>query len=170
MRCDRKARCCERTFVPLVLSFARTIHRFQGLSAGETDENQIPNVFKRIVCDPGDRQFEGLCPGTLYTAVSRATTLGDKDGVGSAFYFLERKISVDRIKFVRYKTNSNEQYKGVLKREKWISRLERGTKNNVLTSDEVRDILFWAESSQFDRRVLRNRCEQYSIAFHQTMT
>ena len=38
IRCSRK--CCQRAIVPLDLSFARTIHTFQGLQAGPTPQGQ----------------------------------------------------------------------------------------------------------------------------------
>ena len=66
--------CCVRRFVPLDVAYARTIHKFQGLSAGPVDEGKVPNMYDCIVCDPDEKKFEGSALGLLYTAVLRATT------------------------------------------------------------------------------------------------
>ena len=49
-----KSSCFSRTYIPLSLAYARTIHKFQGLSAGPVDEGKIPNMFDVIVCDPDE--------------------------------------------------------------------------------------------------------------------
>ena len=68
-------------FVPLTLAYARTIHKFQGMSAGPVDEGKIKNMYDVIVCDPDEKSFQGTVLGLLYTATSRATTLGDDNGL-----------------------------------------------------------------------------------------
>ena len=79
--------CCTRLFLPLAVSYARTIHKFQGLTAGPVDKGKIPNMFDLLVVDPDEKQCEGSALGLLYTAVSRATTLGEDSSLGSAIYF-----------------------------------------------------------------------------------
>ena len=69
--------CCSKTFIPLQLSYARTIHTFQGTSVGETPQGHTQNPIKRIICDPGPHNFEMKNPGLFYTLLSRATTLGE---------------------------------------------------------------------------------------------
>ena len=70
-------RCCNRRYVPLTLAYAKTIHKFQGLTAGPTRPGRPENMHKCIVCDPDEKKWEGNTIGLLYTAVSRGTTLGD---------------------------------------------------------------------------------------------
>ena len=41
--------CCTKTFLPLQLSYAKTIHTFQGSSAGPTATNQNENPIKQII-------------------------------------------------------------------------------------------------------------------------
>jgi hypothetical protein len=65
--------CCERTFCPLKLSFAKTIGAFQGQNAGPVDEGKPPNPVKTIICDPGSREFEAQKPGLFYSIISRGT-------------------------------------------------------------------------------------------------
>jgi hypothetical protein len=68
--------CCERLFCPLKLSFAKTIDTYQGQNAGPVDAGRAPNAVKRIICDPGSRNFEARKPGLFFTIMSRATTAG----------------------------------------------------------------------------------------------
>ena len=80
--------CCTRTNIPLDLSFARTIHTFQGLQAGPTKEGKRKeHMYEHIICDPHDKSVETTQTGMFYTAVSRGTTLGDNNGLNSAIYF-----------------------------------------------------------------------------------
>ena len=51
--------CCSRTYIPLQLAFAQTIHTFQGQNAGPVETGQTPNAVQKLVCDPGTRRFEG---------------------------------------------------------------------------------------------------------------
>ncbi len=57
-RCDKN--CCLCTYVPLEVSYARTIHKFQGLTAGPVDEGKIPNMYQCIVCDPDEKNSKAL--------------------------------------------------------------------------------------------------------------
>ena len=78
-----------RTFVPLELSFACTIHKIQGLQAGPIDSGKTPNVSQTIICNPDTKAAESRATGLFYTAVSRATTRGDDNGLNSAVYLLD---------------------------------------------------------------------------------
>ena len=90
--------CCKKTFIPLQLSYAKTIHTFQGSNAGITEEGQPQNPIKRIICDPGKKEFELRNPGLFYTTFSRATTIGDSnDFLSSAIYFDGPNMCPDRI-------------------------------------------------------------------------
>ena len=77
VKCLCNKHCCERVFVPLTLAYSKTVHTYQGQSAGPTDEDKPQNAVQRIICDPGTRAFEGTNIGLFYTILSRATTLGD---------------------------------------------------------------------------------------------
>ena len=50
-------------------------------------------MFDVIVCNPDESKYEGKFLGLFYTAVSRATTLGDDDGLNSALYFTGATVS-----------------------------------------------------------------------------
>ena len=118
-----KYKCCLRTFIPLELSFARTIHKFQGLQAGPVDSGKTPNVFQTIICDPDSKAAETRATGLLYTAVSRATTLGDDNGLNSAIYFSGNDLTHERVVRINYKTNTNVELANVQRRTQWICHL-----------------------------------------------
>lgn len=103
--CDRNPGnpCCTACYCPLVLSWAMTIHKFQGFEAG-FDQNDSIN---RIIADINDLEWEKLHIGTAYVATSRAKTIGTiKEGgprpVDSAIYW-DGEICYDRFVNVRTK-------------------------------------------------------------------
>ena len=63
----------------MVLAWARTIHKFQGLQAGPTCSTL------KIIADPGTDRFEAGTPGLLYTLISRAVTIGKLEGGSTGF-------------------------------------------------------------------------------------
>ena len=95
--------CCTRKFLPLALSFGRTVHTFQGQNAGIVDPGRPPNPVQRIICDPGTRAFEATNIGLFYTILSRATTLGtfqdttqsnQKISDSAVYFFWEKHESI----------------------------------------------------------------------------
>ena len=68
--------CCTHLFLPLTLSFGRTVHTYQGQNAGPVDPGRPPNPVQRIIYDPGTRSFEAKSIGLFYAILSRATTIG----------------------------------------------------------------------------------------------
>ena len=123
-----KLGCCTRIFVPLTLAFGKTIHTFQGSSAGPVAEGQPPNAVQCVICDPGTRQFEGVCPGLFYTVLTRATTLGEEgDHLSSALYFQSKNMNKDRITNITRGTKGYE-YSKVTQRKKWVEYLEENEK------------------------------------------
>ena len=115
--CNEK-HCCKATFCPLQLAFARTLHTFQGQTSG-VNIGAPPNAVLVIICDPGDRTFEGNNPGLLYMAISRATTIGNGDPYKSAIYFTGNEMNMSRIMNLTLKTNG-EKYAKVQLRDEWI--------------------------------------------------
>jgi hypothetical protein len=108
----------------LELAFARTLHRFQGLSAGPVDPGKIPNMFKVIICDPDGKIVEGRNTGFFYTMLSRATTLGDPNGLNSAIYFTGPNLTKQRIQELTLKTNSLQVLGNIKRRTAWVQYLE----------------------------------------------
>ena len=140
--------CCERTFFPLDIAFARTVHRFQGLSAGPVDPGKIPNVYESIICDPDVKLAEGKATGLLYTALSRATTLGDDDGLNSAIYFEGSDIDRDRFQNLTLTTTTQQELKNVTKRSEWVQHLKQHTKTfDGVKPDDFDDVLNWTKTT-----------------------
>ena len=153
--------CCSRKFVPLTLAWARTIHKFQGMSAGPVDEGKIPNMFSYIICDPDRREVEGTALGLFYTIVSRATTLGDADGNGSAIYFIGEHFTEERIRNIGKLKSSDEDYTRVIARRNWVRHLQQH-KLTPLKKEEVTSILSWATKTRIERHTtLHERIRQY---------
>lgn len=148
MRVDCKYHCCQRTYVPLDLAFARTIHRFQGLSAGPVDKGKIENMYECIICDPDVKASEVRATGLLYTALSRATTLGDDNGLNSAIYFTGTNITRDRIQNVTMKSNKNEEYINVTRRRIWMNYLKQNTVTMTKSTKTTMKTTFaWTKTS-----------------------
>jgi hypothetical protein len=153
--------CCKRTYVPLCLAYARTIHRFQGMSAGPVDEGKIPNMFDHIICDPHARECENNAMGLFYTALSRATTLGNEQGEGSAIYFIGEDFNEARFRNIGRMKQSHEDYKRIRDREQWIQHLKQNELHSDYSTDQKTDILRWSESTTYTYDVLHNRINTY---------
>jgi hypothetical protein len=104
------------------LAFARTIHKFQGLSAGPVDAGKIPNMYDCIICDPDMKQSEARATGLFYTALSRATTFGDSEGLNSAIYFMG-EISM------KTESKKSQQHNEPTRNSKMFSSEELGSLN-----------------------------------------
>ena len=152
--------CCTRTLLPLQVAYARTIHTFQGLAAGPTPSGE-PTQYQCIVCDPDDRFFEGKNLGLFYTAVSRATTLGDDTGLNSAIYFTGTTFNQDRIRNLDTKMGSVDLFDLAAKRKAWVNYLKERTRSNEFSDAECDDILQWAATHQSDRTILLTTIHAY---------
>jgi hypothetical protein len=159
--------CCSRQFCPLTTAYARTIHKFQGLTAGPVDVGKIPNMYSCIVCDPDEKHFESSALGLLYTAVSRATTYGDVNGLNSAIYFTGPAFKEDRIRNLTRKLNSREEFQLAKKRRLWVQHLKRMSRrtSQVITTVLARsdDILIWATSHRVAFNPLLDRIDKYQL-------
>lgn len=102
---------------PLLLSYARTIHTFQGYQAGPDQPVQ------KLICDVGSLKNESMWPGLLYTALSRATTIGGSDTNQSAIFF--NGLDKERVQGLRGK-NKDHTYTLVQKRDVWVKKLQAG--------------------------------------------
>ena len=118
-----KSFCCTCTFTPLQLCYAKTVHTFQGQNAGPVQERQQKNAILQIICDPGNKTFEGRNPGLFYTILSRITTLGDiNDKMTLAIYFTGENMTPERILNITKGAN-NKHFIRVMLRNKWVGLL-----------------------------------------------
>ena len=109
------------------LSYARTIHTFQGSQAGVDKTGVNPNPVDRIILDVGSKLQEGTSPGLFYSGLSRATNLESFKGANdSAIYFTGGNITIDRVLNLGVKSNGETSYY-VRPKSKWIELLEKGS-------------------------------------------
>ena len=147
--------CCTRFFLPLTLSFGRTVHTYQGQNAGPVDPGRPPNPVQRIICDPGTRSFEGRSIGLFYTILSRATTIGSFSSTtasyekitDSAIYFFGKNMNQARIRSITLQ-NNGKPYKKVLQRSAWVQHLAANVYVSSLTANEMKALFHWASTTQ----------------------
>ena len=141
--------CCTVTWCPLEISWATTIHKFQGFEAG----CGINDMFRRLIVDPGDLKWEQTCPGALYVAFSRAKTMGTvSDDTSfpqdSAIYWYGTGISTTRILDGHLKNNTTKggpKVKCLLitKQDRWVAFLHQRkeeTRIKVFSNVEKREL------------------------------
>ena len=162
--CGKERQCCKLRTIPLVPAYATTIHKFQGQSAGPTRKGQRPNEVQRIVCCPGSRKFEALNPGTLYTLLTRATTLGAYDGTNSALYFIGDNINADRFTNIHL-TREGKVFEKVKRRDKWIAHLKRSIQASTVMANEVSTLIKWAQSVRYSKDFLDSAIDVVSNNF-----
>lgn len=140
--------CCECEFIPLQTAFARTIHSFQGKEAGPGKD--IPAV----VVDVGTVKFEATNPGTLYTAMSRASTLGNGNSDESALY-IKGSPDISRLTNVKFKRDGRGKYLRVLQKEHYTNFLLSQAENtSKIIKEEISSLTKWAERTKFDKDAL----------------
>lgn len=143
--------CCTRSYMPLSLAYAKTIHTFQGQTVGPAPPGRPENPIKRIIVDPGDRKFEGNNIGLFYTALSRATTIGNtKDKMSSAIYFHGQHYSKERITNLTIGKNGRMYHKAEL-RQKWVKFMkDRNENRKHYTKDEMTKLFDWIMNKKFN--------------------
>ena len=118
-----------------------------------------------IVCDPDEKSFEGTNLGLLYTGVSRATTLGDADGLHSAIYFDGLSFRGDRIRNLICKTNSTELFEMAKKRRRWVRHLAENHRKSIPVIADVmqnaESIFQWASTKKYTTKQLYARIDTY---------
>jgi len=147
--------------MPLCLAYARTIHKFQGLTAGPVDEGKIKNMFDVIICDPDDGGFESSALGLFYTAISRATTLGDKDGLNSAIYFTGEHITEARIRRIGKRKGSTQEFTRVEERRRWVNYLQKRTFKSEFSKRKQKRIIKWGSETKYNFTTLKGRIDKY---------
>jgi len=162
MKCPCEKFCCDMEKVPLQLSFARTLHRFQGVSVGPG--HAIPCM----VFDPGQTGFEGNNPGILYTGISRATTLGNGCVNDSAFYLAGPYATKDRLTNltqIRAKGRKKVTYLAVLRRQKWLDFLRAAeVESKSFPTEQSSTLKTWLKK---DKQISLNDLDEI-IQYHNT--
>ena len=144
-------RCCILHHMPLTLSFARTLHKFQGGQVGP----KYP--LKSIVFDCGSSKVEGGNPGFAYTGVSRAASL-------SSLYFCG-ELEPDRLMdLTKTRKRGQQTYKKVALRQRWIDYLRTNLKSNesFITPQERKELLDWKNGTVLTLQELDTLLEDHS--------
>jgi len=154
--------CCQIEQIPLQLSFARTLHRFQGVNVGPE------HAIKSMVFDPGQTGFEGNNPGILYTGISRATTLGRGCVDNSAFYLAGPYATKDRLTNltqIRAKGRKKVTYLAVLRRQKWLDFLRAAeVESKSFPTEQSSSLKTWLKK---DKQISLNDLDEI-IQYHNT--
>lgn len=140
--CDKS--CCFRTYCPLQLCYARTIHKFQGLGAGPDEPGKPKHLFKSVVVDPDCQSCEATMTGLLYTAVSRGTTLGNDEGLGSAVYFIGPHLTKQRVMSVTKPLKGDTDLLRVQKRTNFVKHLQSNYVDlSGITTTQKKNLFQW---------------------------
>jgi hypothetical protein len=139
-----KLQCCSRTSIPLTLAYGKTVHTFQGQTVGPVAPGRPENAIKRIIVEPGNRQFEGNNVGLFYTTVSRATTIGNpNDNKSSAIYFDGPDFSKARVTNLTREKSGN-MYKKAMLRKKWVTYMkQRNHQKQPYTTEQIQHLIDW---------------------------
>lgn len=138
--------CCIRTYIPLRLAFAQTIHTFQGQNAGPVGIGQTPNTIQKLVCNPGTRRFEGTCIGLFYTLLSRVTTFGDPtDKFSSAIYFTGSNMNTERVLNITL-NEKGQIYAMAKRRQLYVDYLQQHQHDMKMSTDDQIDIFEWTKT------------------------
>ena len=133
-----KDNCCSATYCPLVLSWAMTVHKFQGFEAGFSDDDMV----KYIIADMNDLLWEKNHAGTAYTVTSRAKTIGtvteDNPHPMESNLFFDGQVGTKRFTRVRFKDNG-EVCLTVMKRDAWAQYLQH--RSDVTKSKYTESVL-----------------------------
>ena len=155
--------CCKETFLPITVSFARTLHTCQGMNVGPDKD------IKQAVVDPGARNFEILNPGVLYTLLTRFTKGSETPEKGdSPIYFmggdnfcLERFINMTKGKSDKQKEYA--EYEKVKKRKLWMAFLDKNRHNGLdLTIQKQRKFLEDLEKNPRNPKILEERLHRHN--------
>ena len=165
-----KGNCCTRIQIPLSVSWAKTIHTFQGQTVGFPTDTKGPFAVRRIIVDVGERTMEGVNPGLFYVTLSRPTTIGyagsedcisGKSSVNSAYFFKPGRfpeqvqnltISVKNAKNLSYQTTPDSlKYKKVQARDIWVKYLKEHEWKGSYNEEDEEAILKWINATALYR-------------------
>jgi len=108
-------------------------------------------MWKVILCDPDKKDYESTNLGMFYTALSRATTLGDDNGLNSAIYFDGTSFKPERFRYLIKSSASDNIFKLAKQRQTWVDHLHsnaRKTRQRFQSTLADRDgILSWSATT-----------------------
>jgi hypothetical protein len=99
-----------------------TFHKCQGLTIDPVKKGSPPNAAGKRIVDIGSRNFESLCPGLFYVALSRVTATGQGDRMKSAIYFTNDNLTKHQIVNMTL-TDKGRNNVRVAQRDIWVQLL-----------------------------------------------
>jgi hypothetical protein len=123
-------------------------------------------MYNCIICDPDQKRFEASALGLLYTALSRATTLGDDNGLNSAIYFIGTDFKEERIRNPCNKQGSTKAFEKAKHRTMWVEYLRQQTiKTSILVQQDIVNkqqfYLDWATNTRINAEELKEIVDDY---------
>lgn len=160
--CTNTTHCCKKSYVPLSLSFAKTVHTFQGQNVGPVQPGRPENQILRLVCDPGAKSFEGNNPGLFFTIVSRVTTMGDEyNKMTSALYFVGPNMKKSRVMNLTIGKNG-KTFKKVKLRQAFVEHLQKNTVKPTFTIYQRQHLFSWAKNTTFSQQDYSNMIAKFN--------
>jgi hypothetical protein len=123
-------------------------------------------MYKCIICDPDQKRFEASALGLLYTALSRATTFGDENGLNSAIYFTGIDFKEERIRNICNKQGTTKPFEKAKHRTAWVKYLTQQTdKTSLWVQQNIKNkqqfYLDWATVTRIDATELNKIIDDY---------
>ena len=143
-RCTKA--CCQIEYLPLELAFGKTIHTFQGLEAGPH------KPIKTIIVNCGTNKFESSNPGLLYTAMSRASTIGESGANDTAIYF--QGLQKSRYMYTANSKKENKRSQMIRDRQTWIDHLIKNEVTKTYTTQEENELIEWTKTTISHRKLM----------------
>jgi hypothetical protein len=157
--CDKQ--CCARTFPPICLSFATTIHRCQGLTIGKNKEEQQQNSVQSMILDPGTKSFESNCPGTAYVGISRATSMNQNLIDDSSIFFCGKNINNNRFINMTKTPDGKKTHLTILRRNTWIMLLKTNTYEFSISEETKLQLYLWCNKTRISADDPRHPLNSY---------
>ena len=154
--------CCSREFLPMVLCWATTIHKLQGITIGPTEPGKPPNAIETLIVNIGSEKFEKNTPGLAYVALSCGNTMGKGDIMKSAVY-ISGDFTRDQITGMTYCRGQKRKTVVSLRCQHFIDYLECHKCCFKLGDKQTKALMRWATSHRvnqedFMERVLFAKC------------
>lgn len=127
-------------------------------------------MFDVLIVDPDEKQFEATSLGLLYTAVSRATTLGDADGLNSAIYFQGTAMKESRIRNLNCKQGTTDEFKLSTHRRCWVNYLQSQARRSRPMFQHLMErqqlLCEWTKHAKIPLTTLLDRIDHYQLRTH----
>jgi hypothetical protein len=120
-------------------------------------------MYESIICDPDSLEAEVRATGIFYTALSRATTFGDEDGLNSAIYFMGPDLTTARIQELTKSSRTKKELINVTRRRAWVDRLEKAAAKQRTTdpnSASFKRLIEWATTTRYEYDELCKRTKK----------